>query len=77
METEFNRPFSLQQNYPNPFNPATNISYSITRPQIIQLEVYDLVGRKVASLVSEYQDAGSYSFRFDASSLSSGVYSTV
>lgn len=74
METEFNRQFSLQQNYPNPFNPATNISYSISRPQIIQLEVYDLVGRKVAGLVNEYQNAGSYSFRFDASSLSSGVY---
>lgn len=64
----------LNQNYPNPFNPATVISYQLPVSSEVRLEVYDLVGRKVASLVDGHVDAGMHSVNFDASNLSSGVY---
>lgn len=66
--------YSLEQNFPNPFNPATTIRYSIMKPGFVSLKVYDVLGREVASLVNEYQNAGTYNFSFDASQLSSGVY---
>jgi hypothetical protein len=66
--------YNLAQNFPNPFNPITKISYSIPKSSEVSLTVYDILGQRVASLVREKQDAGSYSVDFDASSLSSGVY---
>ncbi|MBO6523954.1 MAG: T9SS type A sorting domain-containing protein [Balneolaceae bacterium] len=66
--------FKLYQNYPNPFNPATNITFDIARSGQITLEVYDIVGRKVAELVNEVKPAGTHTITFDASSLSSGMY---
>ena len=66
--------FSLSQNYPNPFNPSTIISYSIPQSGLVTLEVYSLLGEKVASLVNEVKEAGSYEINFNASTLSSGVY---
>ncbi|MEQ9308547.1 MAG: lamin tail domain-containing protein [Balneolaceae bacterium] len=66
--------FSLSQNYPNPFNPSTNISYSISKPGNVKLEVFDLLGQKVAVLVNEVQATGNYDLSFDASNLTSGIY---
>lgn len=66
--------FTLKQNYPNPFNPATNIEYGLPRNAHVELTVYDLTGRKVATLMRENQTAGMHAIQFDASSLSSGVY---
>jgi len=66
--------FDLRQNYPNPFNPATTISYSVLKASKVKLEVFDILGRKVATLVNQNQVAGSYIVNFDASKLSSGVY---
>ncbi len=66
--------YRLDQNYPNPFNPATSIQYSIMKPGKVALKVYDILGREVATLVNQYQAAGSYTINFDASRLSSGVY---
>lgn len=66
--------FSLYQNYPNPFNPSTIISYSLEKPEHASLIVYDILGRKVATLVAARQNAGRYHVRFNASELASGLY---
>jgi enterochelin esterase-like enzyme len=64
----------LGQNYPNPFNPGTVISYQLPVNSYVTLKVYDLLGRKVATLVDERKDAGTYSVQWDASQFSSGIY---
>ncbi len=66
--------FALEQNYPNPFNPTTTISYSINTTGKVELKVYDLLGKEVASLVNKVQTPGAYNVTFDAEELSSGVY---
>ena len=66
--------FSLEQNYPNPFNPATSIKYTLSSKQNVQLLVYNVLGKEIATLVNEEKPAGNYEVNFDASKLSSGVY---
>lgn len=66
--------FSLKQNYPNPFNPKSNIKYQIEKSGLVELSVYDLLGRKVSTLVNEYKPTGKYEIEFDGQGLSSGTY---
>ena len=66
--------FLLHQNFPNPFNPTTSIQYAINSKQLVQLKVYDVLGKEVATLVNEEKTAGNYEVSFNASQLSSGVY---
>ncbi len=66
--------FTLSQNYPNPFNPSTTISYSLPQSGFVKLNVYDALGREIATLVNEKQQSGNYSVQFNAENLSSGVY---
>ena len=66
--------FSLGNNYPNPFNPATAISYSIPELSDVKLEVFNLTGQKVKTVVNETQKAGNYLVRLDAGNLPSGIY---
>ncbi|VAX23300.1 hypothetical protein MNBD_IGNAVI01-487, partial [hydrothermal vent metagenome] len=71
--------YKLSQNYPNPFNPSTTIKYSIPNvgaghAPTVQLKVYDVLGREVATLVNKEQSAGNYEIQFDASNLTSGIY---
>ncbi len=66
--------YKLYQNFPNPFNPATIISYKINQSGFVTLKVYNLVGQVVKTLVSEFQESGTFSKQFDASELSAGIY---
>ncbi|MDP1676030.1 MAG: alpha-amylase family glycosyl hydrolase [Bacteroidota bacterium] len=71
---KFPETFALLQNYPNPFNPTTVIRYRLSANNAVSLKVYDIVGREVATLVNERQEAGSYQTSFNAQGLSSGLY---
>ncbi|MDE3057201.1 MAG: CHRD domain-containing protein [Bacteroidota bacterium] len=66
--------FSLEQNYPNPFNPTTHVRFSISDFRLVVLTVYDILGRKIATLVNERKSPGTYDVTFDGSALASGVY---
>lgn len=66
--------FKLFQNYPNPFNPSTQISFELSSATNVSLEIFDSLGRKVATLVNANYAAGTHSVSFDASKLSSGLY---
>jgi len=75
-EIEANIPESvfLDQNYPNPFNPSTTIPFGLNNSSKVSLIVYDILGRKVATLIDRTLSAGTYSESFSASNLASGVY---
>ncbi|MBZ0179162.1 MAG: T9SS type A sorting domain-containing protein [Melioribacteraceae bacterium] len=61
-------------NYPNPFNPETTISYSIPKSSLVNITVYDLLGRKIAELINEIKEAGSYEVNFNAENHPSGLF---
>ena len=72
-------PIRLHQNYPNPFNPETTISYSLNNPANVTLEIYNMKGQKVRTLINAYQQAGNHNLVWDAKDsndqeVSSGVY---
>ena len=66
--------FELKQNFPNPFNPTTVIEYGLPERSFVELNVFNILGNKVASLVNNTQDAGMHSIRFDGTNLPSGMY---
>ncbi len=74
--------FELYQNYPNPFNPSTTITYTIpasetlhaTSQQLVQLKIYDILGREVATLVNQLQKPGFYKAVWNANNYASGMY---
>ncbi len=71
-----NRPdeFQLGQNYPNPFNPTTKIKFQIADYGLVELRIYDLLGRTIAELVNENRAPGTYDVIWDATGIPSGVY---
>jgi M6 family metalloprotease-like protein len=66
--------FSLRQNYPNPFNATTTFTYGFPEDAFVSLKVFDVLGREIATLVNQHQQAGGHNIQFDASNLPSGIY---
>lgn len=64
----------LMQNYPNPFNPSTTISFSIPSSSFVTLKVFDVLGKELATVISEAMSAGNYSRQWNAASIPGGVY---
>ena len=74
--TVSNRPVSyeLHQNYPNPFNPTTNIAFVLPSQGVVRLDVFDILGRRVATVLNEVRSAGTHEVLFSGGRLSTGVY---
>ena len=71
--------YALDQNYPNPFNPTTRISYTIAERGLVSIDVFDILGRHVSTLLNEVQPAGSYEITWNGRNnenlpVTSGVY---
>jgi len=66
--------YELAQNYPNPFNPVTTIRFELEKSGMTTVDVFDVTGRHVRTLLDGNVEAGAYDLRFDASALSSGIY---
>lgn len=68
--------FFVSQNYPNPFNPGTSIKYKIPEADVVQIKVFDVMGKEIVTLVDEFQRPGEYTVSFNAErlSLASGIY---
>lgn len=64
----------LEQNYPNPFNPTASIQYAISNRQFVTINVYDVLGNKIATLVNEEKPGGVYEVEFDGNIRASGMY---
>jgi len=69
----------LHQNYPNPFNPTTSIDYDLPERSNVKVSIYDMLGRKVKTLINQQQNAGYMSIKWDATNdlaepVSAGVY---
>lgn len=66
--------YNLSQNYPNPFNPSTQVDYSLKDAGFVQIKIFDILGRSIATLEEDYKEAGNYSIRFYGGNLPSGLY---
>lgn len=66
--------FHISQNYPNPFNPTTKITYRLPKTSNVKLQIFDLNGRLVKTLVDEQKGAGKYEISWDSKNISSGIY---
>jgi len=66
--------FTLKQNYPNPFNPTTKITYTLTKSEKVKIEIFNLSGQKIKTLINKPMSSGSHEIKFTAIDLPSGVY---
>jgi hypothetical protein len=75
-EIELDTPQKIQlgQNYPNPFNPSTNIPFELSKSSVVNIEIFNLLGQKVATLTNELYSAGRHTIAWNATNYSSGIY---
>jgi hypothetical protein len=73
-ELEIPREYALYQNYPNPFNPVTKVNFDLPERTFVKINVFDITGKVVKTLVNEERNSGKYVISFDGSDLSSGIY---
>jgi len=66
--------FDLHNNYPNPFNPVTKIQFDVPKNSVVKINVYDITGKEITTLVNDFRNAGRYEVQFNANNLSSGIY---
>jgi hypothetical protein len=66
--------FALYQNYPNPFNPTTEISFALPNAANVKLEIFNIMGQRVATLIDQRLQAGNHSVVWDGSQVASGIY---
>ncbi len=66
--------YQLFQNYPNPFNPSTKIKFNLPESSNVNLEIYNILGQKIAELVNEQLTAGSHEVEFNSKEFASGLY---
>ena len=66
--------FQLSQNYPNPFNPSTKIKFLMPKSEKVKIEIFNLLGQKIETLLNKQMPAGSHEVGFTAKELPSGVY---
>ena len=66
--------FSLSQNYPNPFNPSTKISFTLDQPSLVKLTVFNILGRRVDTIVNTRMSAGVHTINWEATQFASGMY---
>lgn len=72
---EFNTPSMYgMQNFPNPFNPSTTIHYQLPKSSEVELSIYNLLGQKIETLISERQQSGKHQIKWDATGFPSGIY---
>ncbi len=73
-KSQIPKEYSLFQNYPNPFNPSTVISFDLTKKGLVSLEIFDILGNRINTLIHKEMNAGHYEFNFNAAGLASGNY---
>ena len=78
-KTDLPQKSALLQNYPNPFNPSTTIAFQLHKPAKVEIEVYNILGQKVATVIDKFYNAGIYKIKWDATNdyggrLTSGIY---
>jgi hypothetical protein len=69
-----NLTYTMSLNYPNPFNPSTMIGYQLPVNSYVNIRIYDVLGKEIKTLVSEYKSAGSYNVEWRPENIPSGVY---
>lgn len=66
--------YSLSQNHPNPFNPKTTISFSLARTELVTIAIYNILGQKIETLMSETKSAGNWTVEWNGTNAASGIY---
>jgi flagellar hook assembly protein FlgD len=74
IETNIPDKYGIEQNYPNPFNPSTQIQFQLPENNSVKLQIFDILGNLVTTLVDEQMEAGYHSVNWSASNLASGIY---